>query len=94
MEVWMAIAEFEFDGAEVQLFKEKKNAINQIYQWIGAEIVELIDDYYKTGDKELLDYALEMIKQIKIEKDQAGDIHWVYKGDSNSVYRIEKLLIN
>ncbi len=94
MEVWAAIAEFEYDGAEIQLFKEKQDAINQLYQWVGSEVIGLMSDYAKTNDAEFLNYALEMIKQIKVEKDQTDDIHWIYQEDSNCIYRIEKLLIN
>lgn len=94
MEVWAAIAEFPFDGTEIQLFKNKQDAIHQLYQWVGAEVIELKSDYEKSKDKDILNFIIQLVTQIKIERDQANDVHWIYEEDSDTVYRIEKLSIN
>ena len=93
MKVWAAIAEYAFDGTDVKLFKEKKGAVKQIHAWIGEDVCGLRSDYEKTGDEDLLNFCLEMVKSLSLIRDADKNVVWASEKDFDTTYFIKELEI-
>lgn len=93
MKVWAAIAEYAFDATDVKLFMEKEDAVKQIYAWIGEDVCGLRSDYEKTGDKDFLDFCLDMIKSLSLVRDANKNVVWASEKDCDTTYFIKELEI-
>ena len=93
MKVWAAIAECAFDAADVKLFMKKEDAVKQIYAWIGEDVCGLRSDYEKTGDEDLLNFCLEMVKSLSLIRDADKNVVWASEKDCDTTYFIKELEI-
>lgn len=93
MKVWAAIAEYTFDATEVKLFKEKEDAVKQIYAWIGEDVCGLLSDYEMTKDNDILDFCLEMVKSLSLVRDDDKNVIWASEDDCETTYLIKELEI-
>ena len=93
MKVWVAIAEYAFDGTDVKLFTKKEDAVKQIYAWIGEEVCGLLSDYEVSGDKDLLDFCVEMVKSLSLIRDADKNVVWASEDDCDTVYFIKEVEI-
>ena len=93
MKVWAAIAEYAFDATEVKLFKEKKGAVKQIHAWIGEDVCGLLSDYEMTGDEDLLNFCLEMVKSLSLVRDADKNVVWASEDDCDTTFFIKELEI-
>lgn len=91
MKVWAAIAEYAFDATEVKLFMEKEDAVKQIHAWIGEDVCGLLSDYEASGDKDLLDFCVEMVKSLSIIRDADKNVVWASEDDCDTVYFIKEV---